>query len=416
MNIIFLSFLVGIFFLIDLYIFQGFKTIYGNHPETVYAIWMPRIFWIVNAGFYVLLLSSILTINRDKGMQTLQVITINTFIALMIPKLIFMGFMWVEDLARLAQGSYSAIFANSDDDFMPSRRAFISKVALGAAAIPFAAIVYGILKGKYDYTVRRHSLYFKDLPDAFDGFTITQLSDFHAGSFDNQEAVRKGLELANQQQSDLFVFTGDLVNNEAGEVLPYLPYFNSISAPYGKFSILGNHDYGDYKSWSSIEEKRNNLLQLFEHHQTMGFRLLRNEHMKIEKDGQAIHLVGVENWGHGFSKYGDFEKAIDGAPKDSFKILLSHDPTHWEKEVKKHNTHIHLTLAGHTHGAQMGVELGNFKWSPIQYRYAKWAGIYKEFEKYLHINRGFGFLAFSGRVGILPEITVLTLRQWTIDN
>jgi hypothetical protein len=268
-----------------------------------------------------------------------------------------------------------------------------------------------MMKGKYDYTVHRHTLFFKDLPDAFDGLTITQLSDIHAGSFDNPEAVKRGVALANAQKSDLFFFTGDLVNNEASEIEPYLDIFKTLHAPLGKFSILGNHDYGDYKWWASQTEKADNFALLKTHHKTLGFKLLLDENLEIERNGQKLTLIGVENWGHGFAQYGDLAQAMRGVSQDSFKILLSHDPTHWEKQVKTLDSHVHLTLSGHTHGAQMGVEIKGFKWSPIKYRYPKWAGVYEENGRYLHINRGFGFLGFSGRVGIAPEITVLELRK-----
>ncbi len=412
MGYFFLFILLGIFYLIDLYLLQGIRSIYSDSASGMMPMTVYWIFWAINSSFYLLLSCALFAADRTKGIQSIQIVAINCFILLIIPKLIFIGILWMEDVSRLAQGAYFAIFKSSSPEFIPGRRAFISKFALGAAAVPFAAIVYGMLRGKYEYTVRKHELFFTDLPDEFEGFTITQISDFHAGSFDNPEAVKKGLYLVNQQQSDIIVFTGDLVNNEASEVEPYLDAFKSLNAPLGKYSVLGNHDYGDYKFWNSIEEKRDNLQQLVRYHESMGFRLLVNEHLDIEKNGKKINLIGVENWGHGFAKYGDFAKAISGIQENTIKILLSHDPTHWEKQIRNHKTHVHLTLSGHTHGAQMGVELGNFRWSPIQYRYSKWAGLYQELEKYLHINRGFGFLAFSGRVGILPEITVLTLKTF----
>ena len=286
----------------------------------------------------------------------------------------------------------------------------MSMLALGVAAVPFTGIIYGVAKGRYQYTVRRIKLAFPDLPDAFNGFTITQLSDIHSGSFDNKAAVAYGVDLANRQHSDLFVFTGDLVNNEAAEMDPWIDTFSNLKAPMGQFSILGNHDYGDYIQWPDARTKAENLESLKAVHKKIGFRLLLNERITLEKDGQRINLIGVENWGKGgFAKYGDLQKAAAGLQKDSFNILLSHDPSHWEAEVLPHPEKIHLTLSGHTHGMQFGVELPGFRWSPIKYVYPQWAGVYERAGRYLYVNRGFGFLGFPGRVGILPEITVITL-------
>jgi predicted MPP superfamily phosphohydrolase len=268
-----------------------------------------------------------------------------------------------------------------------------------------------MFKGKYDYKVHKQTLYFDDLPDAFDGFTITQLSDIHSGSFDNTEAVQKGIDLAKAQKSDLFVFTGDLVNNAAWEIEPYIPHFSQLRAPFGQFSILGNHDYGDYIKWDSETEKTANLERLKEHHKTLGYRLLLDENVTLEKDGQKISLIGVQNWGKGFIQIGDIGKAMEGVDASGFKILLSHDPTHWEEQIRFHPTTIHLTLSGHTHGAQFGVETDKLRWSPVQYRYLDWAGLANEKDRYLYVNRGFGFLAFSGRLGIWPEFTVITLKK-----
>ena len=283
------------------------------------------------------------------------------------------------------------------------------------AAFPLSGLLYGMFKGKYDYRVHRQTLHFTDLPEAFDGFTITQISDIHSGSFDNKAAVQRGIDLAKAQKSDLFVFTGDLVNNAAWEIEPYLADFGQLKAPYGQFSILGNHDYGDYIQWDSEAEKAANHDKLKEHHRTLGYSLMLNENATIEKNDQKIALIGVENWGKDFIKRGDLDEALKGVDKDAFKILLSHDPTHWEEKVRYHPTTVHLTLAGHTHGAQFGVETAGFRWSPVQYKYLNWAGLINEKNRYLYVNRGFGFLAFSGRLGIWPEITVITLKKKKTD-
>jgi uncharacterized protein len=406
-------FIYILIFLIDLYIFQGVKILTANIESDTHRKLIYGAFWAVNIAFIALLALGSLTFDRSKGLKNYQLWAFNAFILVMVPKLFFIIVLLGQDVVRLfgMGANYALGQPNTEGGYLPARRAFISQLGLGLAAIPFAGIIYGMLKGKYDYTVHRHTVFFKDLPDAFDGLTITQLSDIHAGSFDNPEAVKRGVALANAQKSDLFFFTGDLVNNEAKEIEPYLDIFKVINAPLGKFSVLGNHDYGDYKWWNSKEEKADNLKLLKTHHKTLGFKLLLDQNLEIERKGQKITLIGVENWGHGFAQYGSLSKAMTGVDDNSFKILLSHDPTHWEKQVKKLDAHVHLTLSGHTHGAQMGVEIKGFKWSPIKYRYPKWAGLYSENGRYLHINRGFGFLGFSGRVGILPEITVLELRK-----
>ena len=400
-------------FCIDLYVFQGIKTLTANLDSESTRNITYGVFWIANILFLGLIALGFLTFDRAKGFKTYQLLAFNTFILFMIPKLVFAIVLLGQDVFRLfgTVANYALGQPNTEGGYIPTRRAFISQLGLGLTVIPFVGIIYGMLKGKYDYTVHRHTIFFKYLPDAFDGLTITQLSDIHAGSFDDPEAVKRGVALANAQKSDILFFTGDLVNNEATEIEPYLHIFKALHAPLGKFSILGNHDYGDYKWWASPAEKLANFKQLKAHHTTLGFKLLLDENLEIERNSQKLTLMGVENWGHGFAQYGDLSKAMTGVAQDSFKILLSHDPTHWEKQVKTLDNLIHLTLSGHTHGAQMGVEIKGFKWSPIKYRYPKWAGLYEENGRYLHINRGFGFLGFSGRVGILPEITVLELRK-----
>ncbi|KIO74503.1 phosphohydrolase [Pedobacter lusitanus] len=271
--------------------------------------------------------------------------------------------------------------------------------------------VYGMIFGKYNYRVIHHVLYFDDLPEKFEGFKLAQISDVHAGSFNNPTAVQRGISLINQQKADLFVFTGDLVNNKAEEIKPWISYFSKIKAPYGQFSVLGNHDYGDYIKWKNDAEKTANLEQLKTYHQELGFHLLLDTHVEIKKDDQKIILAGVENWGLGFGERGDLKKSLNGTADNDFKILLSHDPSHWEEQVKVFRNKVHLTLAGHTHGMQFGLEALGIKWSPVKYRYAHWAGIKSENGRVLNINRGFGFIGFSGRIGIWPEITVIELRK-----
>lgn len=252
----------------------------------------------------------------------------------------------------------------------------------------------------------------RDLPSAFDGLKVVHISDIHAGSFDDLKEVQKGVEMIQDLNPDLILFTGDLVNQDADEILPYMDLFQSLHAPLGKFSCLGNHDYGTYKKWNSEADLKNNLLKLFRYQQEMGFTLLNNKTAVIQQNNQEICIVGVENWGKPpFPQKGDLNKAIQNINPNAFKILMSHDPTHWEAKVLPHAVEFQLTLSGHTHGMQFGVEIPGIKWSPSKYIYKQWAGLYQSKNQYLYVNRGFGFLGFPGRVGIWPEITEITLRS-----
>jgi len=337
---------------------------------------------------------------RDNGMDLLFKIATHTFLIVLVAELLFAAILLLGDVYRLFSGGPRSIYW--------------VEFAAGVFILTIFAFLYGIIRGKYAYRVIRHTLYFDDLPASFDGFTITQISDVHSGSFNNPKAVQKGIDLIKQQNSDLFVFTGDLVNNKAEEIKPWLGHFSQIRAPYGQFSILGNHDYGDYVKWPDAMEKANNLQRLKAYHAEMGYHLLLDEHVTLHKGGQKIVLAGVENWGIGFGERGDLKKAMSGVDPRDFKVLLSHDPSHWEAEVVRFPAKIQLTLSGHTHGMQFGIEAFGIKWSPVKYRYAHWAGVTGGDGVFLNINRGFGFLGFSGRVGIWPEITVIKLKK-TID-
>ena len=293
------------------------------------------------------------------------------------------------------------------------RRAFIGKLGLGIAAIPLLGIFHGIWKGKYNYKVISKTLFFEDLPESFDGFKVLQISDLHSGSFDDKEKIEYAVDLINQQEADVFLFTGDIVNTRAEEFIPWVTTFKKIkNFSYGKYSVLGNHDYGEYVTWPSVTEKEKNFEAIKELHQKVDFSLLTNQNVTLSKNGAHIKLIGVENWGKNFKQVGDLKRASEGVNKDDFKILMSHDPSHWEYEVKNHDDNYHLTLGGHTHGLQFGIEIPGFiKWSPIQYVYKQWAGLYEHLGRYVYVNRGFGFHAFPGRVGIWPEITVLELKR-----
>ena len=315
-----------------------------------------------------------------------------------------------ETLVRL----FCAPFRTKKEKVIPSRRRFVSLIGMGVAAIPFAGMIYGMLWGRYNYRVVKHTLYFDDLPEAFDGYRVVHISDIHSGSFDNAEKVQYGIDMINAQHADVIFFTGDLVNNKAEEMRPWIAHFKQLHAKDGVYSVLGNHDYGDYVQWDSPDEKAKNLEALKQIHQQLGFCLLNNESVFLSRGQQRIAVVGVENWGQGFVKKGNLKQALSQVDKKDFKILLSHDPTHWQYEVLKDPNFIHLTLSGHTHGMQFGIEIpGVIKWSPAGWRYKYWGGVYKEKDRYINVNRGFGYLAFPGRVGMPPEITVIELKKKT---
>lgn len=407
--------LFGLYLLLDWYAYQGLKTLTQGIQNQAVKHGIHGAYWFVSLGLPVFILVAFSEIGR---MHPVFTTAGSLLITLVITKVVFVLVLMGGDLFRVVEGGIKW-FANNGsggDVFMPERRKFVSQLALGLATVPFVSFLYGMTKGKYKFKVHRHTLYFNDLPDAFDGFTIAQISDIHAGSFDDPDAVRRGVEMVNDQFADVFVFTGDLVNSVATEFEPWVDVFKKIKAPYGQYSILGNHDYGDYHYWETQQAKAANLDRLKQLHTATGFRLLLDEHVEIEKDGEKIALLGVENWGVGFGKRGDLKKALHGVPKDAFKVLLSHDPTHWDAEVKNNDVPVHLTLSGHTHGMQMGFEIPGLKWSPSKYRYPKWAGVYEEAGKFINVNRGFGVLGFNGRVGIWPEITVLELKKRTMND
>mgnify|MGYP005703423095 FL=1 len=388
------------------YSYQALKTAISNR-WILYGYVFFTLIIVGNLLFYTLILE------RNTTNEPRLMYAIGFFLSLLIFQLLVSVILLAEDVFRIPQALYSFLKRVPEQtQFIPSRRKIISQIALGLASIPFASLLYGMYRGKYNYKVLSYNLEFEDLPDAFDGFKITQISDIHSGSFDNQTKVQYGVDLVNQQKSDLVLFTGDLVNNRADEIKPWIKIFNKIKAEFGVFSILGNHDYGDYMRWESPAAKRKNMEDLYDAHNEMGWDLLLNESRFIEKDGERLAIIGVENWGSGFKKAGDLNKALNKVSEKDFKILLTHDPSHWEAQVIPHPFKIHLTLSGHTHGMQFGIEIpGIIKWSPAKWRYKQWAGVYGENKQYLNVNRGFGYLAYPGRVGMWPEVSVITLSK-----
>jgi len=402
-----IAFLCSILLIIELYTFQLLKTLIKS-KTILYSIQLISILLIA----YIIY--SLLQFDRSIGQTQQTMLVMGLILTVYVPKLTITLVLMGEDIFRLASGTVNHfINYDKDADFFSARRKFISQIGLGLAAVPFLSLIYGITIGKYNYKVIKQSIFFPDLPDAFDGFTITHISDIHSGSFDNSAKINYAIDLVNEQNSDLILLTGDIVNTHAKEMHPWIETFNRIKThEYGKYSVLGNHDYGEYVTWPNSAAKEENFQAIKKLYGDIDFKLLLNEHTFIEKGGQKIALVGVENWGQNFKQAGDLNKAAGKLNKEEFKILMSHDPSHWEHIVQHDDKHFHLTLSGHTHGMQFGIEIpGYFKWSLAQYVYKQWAGLYENLGRYVYVNRGFGFHAYPGRVGIMPEITVLKLKK-----
>lgn len=377
---------------------------------TLYAVLTLVMFWSLYAFPHY---------GRNEWPSVTLKMFVNVFIGVFIGKFLIAVIMLLTDVVMLIPNLVSYLFSFKnhpvgnppDGSRFIGRFEFISKSALVIGGLLTTGLIYG-MRNRYRYNLTKVNMSLKNLPEALKGLRIIQISDIHSGSFDDPEAVAEGVKTIMQQKPDLILFTGDLVNDKAEEVVPYMEVFNQLKAPLGVYSVLGNHDYGDYVRWSSPEEKKQNLETLKQHHAKMGWQLLVNEHVILERNNQQIALIGIENWGaRGFTKYGDMEKAVAGLEKHNvpLKILMSHDPSHWNAQVRKDYSDIALTLSGHTHGMQFGIEIPGFKWSPVQYMYKQWAGLYREENQFLYVNRGFGFIGYQGRFGILPEITLFEL-------
>lgn len=393
---------IGVIFILEFYVYQAFRTI---APRPVFR-WL---YGAINVIIYAVIIYNILKFNpTERSSQSIHLLS-TLFLAFLLPKVIIALFLLVDDISRLVQWGVATYTSN--EATYPSRRKFLSFAGFGVAGLLSVLLLDGVIFGKYRQKVRKVRLKIKNLPQAFKGYKIIQLSDVHSGSFQDPKKLQHAIDLINEQNADLVLFTGDMVNNYAEEFRPFIPLFGQIKAKDGKFSVLGNHDYGAYGRWQSSEEQRQNVPNLIAYQKEAGFQMLRNEHIGIQRDNETLYIVGVENWGlPPFPQYGDLDKATAGIPQNAAKILMSHDPTHFDEVVKKHPADIALTLSGHTHGMQFGLDLKNIKWSPVQYRYSKWADLYESEGKYLYVNRGFGVLAYSGRVGVLPEITLFELE------
>lgn len=402
-----------LFLIIDYYVFQAILTVTRNWSPSwkntfQYGFWIPTVLaigallWWTFGDPY----------KHGPGFRNWL---ITGLVATYFSKIFAVAILFVDDMTRGVKWLTNFFYKGSDENIPGeaiTRSEFLSKTALVAAAIPFGTMAYGIISGAHDYRIRRQIVKLPHLPKSFDGIKIAQLSDIHSGSFFNKRAVTGGVQMALNEKPDLIFFTGDLVNNEASEVKDYIEVFNKLKAPLGTYSITGNHDYGDYHRWPSLEAKRKNFRDLIEAHRLLGFKLLMNQHHFLELNGEKIAVLGIENWGgRGFAKYGKLDQAHRGTDEAAVKLLLSHDPSHWDAQVRPSYGDIDLTFAGHTHGFQFGVELGNFKWSPSQYAYKQWGGLYQEGSQYLYVNRGFGYLGYPGRIGMPPEITIIELKR-----
>jgi hypothetical protein len=412
-NTSFLWVVVGIMLLLDIYVFQALKVVLpATSPRLRLTIIV--IYW----ALAVLMLATLIAfpyLNYESWPRQLRTYVFSLLVAAFFSKLIACLFFALDDIRRgatwlLVKLFRSPVLESDGPQAGITRSVFLSWVGLAMGGGLLSTLVYGF-SNKYNYRVNRINLSFDNLPEAFRGLKIVQISDVHSGSFMNKNAVMKGIEKIMNEQPDLILFTGDLVNDRADEMADYIDIFNKLKAPMGVYSTLGNHDYGDYVRWESQQAKEQNLERLKQVHQELGWRLLMNENVLFEKNSQQIALLGVENWSAKgrFPKHGVLKEAYKGTQNIPFKILMSHDPSHWDAEVRPEYADIDLTLSGHTHGMQFGVELPGFKWSPVQYMYKQWAGLYQEGKQKLYINRGFGFIGYPGRVGILPEITMITL-------
>ncbi len=399
---------------LDFYFFQAVKTVSQNLSPKTKAI-VYGIYWGITILAVASFLLFVLTEQHLLG-RKVRTYLFSIVIGLFLAKMIAMVFFLVDDLRRVIQYLAGKLFFNNTDvDSMSgegiSRSAFLSWLGIAAGTTLFGTLLIGF-KNQYNYQTKKVKLSFKNLPSAFKGMRIVHISDIHSGSFMDKNAVQHGIDMIMKENADLILFTGDLVNNEAMEMDDYKDVFSQLKAPMGVFSTLGNHDYGDYVQWPiKGVSKDQNLINLQKVHADMGWRLLMNEHVVLEKGGEKIALLGIENWSAKarFPKHGKMNEAHAGTENYPFKILMSHDPSHWDAQVRPDYPSVDLMLSGHTHGMQFGVELPGFKWSPVQYMYPQWGGLYEIGNQKLYVNRGFGFIGYPGRVGVLPEITVIEL-------
>lgn len=403
-----------ILLMIDLYVFQAFRVMMKGK-----SIIRKKLIYFIYWGLSVIVFLAFLSYNLlppNTFPQQFRYFMIVGATIIYFAKLFSVVILFLDDLIRLVRSLFRVLSKKKVIDNSKSskitRSQFLARSAVIAGAIPMVAMTFGIVSGAHDYRIRRKKLSFPNLPSSFDGLKIVQVSDIHSGSFYSKTAVKGGIEMLMAEKPDVVFFTGDLVNDETREVSDYIEVFKNVKAPLGVYSTTGNHDYGNYRLWPSDEAKDQNFKDLIEAHKLLGWDLLMNEHRFLEVDGERIAVIGIENWGMGrFPKYGKMDLAYPGTGDAPLKILLSHDPSHWDAQVRPEYPDVDLMLAGHTHGFQFGIEAGDFKWSPSQWIYEQWAGLYQEGNQYLYVNRGYGYIGYPGRIGILPEITVIEFQK-----
>ena len=406
-------FFVIFFLVVDAYLFQAVLSVSDEWTPlwkklVRYAFWVPTVLCITAMAYWTFGDPYKITSGMRNWILT-------GLFATYFSKVFGILFVFADDFQRGVRW-VADYFSKGADENLPGksipRSEFLTKAALVATAIPFGTMMFGIVSGAHDYRIRRVKIALPNLPAGFDGIRIGQVSDIHAGSFFNKTAVKGGVEMMLKEKPDIIFFTGDLVNNQAEEMKAYADVFSKLKAPLGVFSVTGNHDYGDYHTWPSQEAKRRNFRDLKDVHGYMNYRLLMNEHHIIRDGGDQIAIIGNENWGgRGFTQYGKLEQAYIGTEEAAVKLLLSHDPSHWDAQVRPQFPDIDVMFSGHTHGFQFGVEIGNIKWSPSQYAYKQWSGLYNEGHQYLYVNRGFGYLGYPGRIGMPPELTIFELHR-----
>ncbi len=399
---------------VEFYFLQAVKTFSQDFSQNKKQIllWTTYLF----AAFSITVALVAIVYPPTKWNVTMRFISSAVFIIL-ICKILGISFLLIDDIIRLFRWIFSLFQSRPIEIAVQtegiSRLKFLSQVAITFTVVPAIGFLYGIVKGAYKYRVHNVKVPSTKIPEEFNGFKIVQLSDIHVGSFMENSHLNDAFDIVIKQNPDLILFTGDLVNNVANETDGYADIFKRLKAPHGVFSVLGNHDYGDYVEWESAQHKKDNLDKLKALQASYGWRLLMNEHVPIEKNGQKIALLGIENWGGSlrFPKYGKMDLAHKDTSEYPYKILMSHDPSHWDKQVQPEYPDVDLTLSGHTHGMQLGIEIPGIKWSPAKWVYKNWAGLYKSGEQFLYVNRGLGFLGYPGRLGIWPEITVIELQR-----